>query len=166
MKIYPNVFLIGFIIVLKTAMLTLFVGSIWASIVITTNGQATLLLKFALYLFTIILGAALYVMRRGLIGKFYFIKGLPTGELKLFDIVTLTTEVISKGQIKGYSKSSEKSDREFVRLYFKDRNDITILSYYSDFGESETKLKNERIEFLGVEKFTTDIWGRHTDQKY
>ena len=58
------------------------------------------------------------------------------------------------------------TDREFVRLYFNDRNDITILSYYSDFGESETKLKNERIEFLGVEKFTTDIWGRPTDQKY
>lgn len=144
----------------------LFAASVYASIIITNDGEATIFLKFAVYLFTIILGIFLNILKRGVRGKFYFIMKLTTGEFKIFEPLTLKSEILDKKMIKGYSKSSENSIRRFIRLYFKTRDDITFLTYYWNFGKLEQKLQNEEIEFLGLEKFEYDMWGTPTGQKY
>ncbi len=165
MRVFPNVFLIVWIIILIILVLGLFAGSVYVSIVITTDDNATAFLKYAVYLFTIILGTTLYVLKRSFRGKFYFIKKLTTGEFKIYEPWTMTTEILDKKVIKGYSKSSNNS-RRFVRLYFETRDDITFLTYYGDYGQLESKLHTEGIKYLGQEKYENNFCGRPTGQKF
>ena len=165
-RIFPNPFFLLRLFILGILLLCFFFATGYTSLVITFSDKATLFLTISIYLLTVILGLALYILPKSFRGKLFFITLTRESEFKINEPLAGTKEAITKNLVRGYSRSSEDSSRRFVRIYFESRSSITLLPYYWTLKKIETTLKEHEIQFLGEEKFHFDFWGRPIGGKF